>query len=146
MGESKKETRELRLKYAFGSNSKVEELHVTSDDQMFTNGSDAKAHAKSLEDETVDVAKRSDYIKVQSVAQKIADEVFSERSQLIEKHVALFGKKPSANASIDKIKEKVEAEEKRIEDLKKAELSSNEPSGEDSEKSHKSEGSQTDPE
>jgi len=119
MGDSKKETREQRLRYAFGTHSKVQELHVTSDDQMFTNQGDAKVHAATLEDRTVNTEKRSDHIKVASPAEKIAEKVWTERELLFKKHEELFGAPPAKSASTAKVKEKIEIEEKRLEEVSK---------------------------
>lgn len=116
MGDNKKETRDERLKFAFGSHSKVQELHVTSDDQMFTNKDDAKVHAATLEDRTVDTEKRSDHIKVASPAEKIAEKVWTERESLFREHEELFGALPAKSAPTAKVKEKIEAEKLRLQE------------------------------
>lgn len=110
---AKENTREQRIKYAFGAHPSVKELHVTSDDQMFIQPTDAVNHAKSLEDDSVEVAKRIDYVenKITPVAPNQLD---LEREALAIRHEELFGKKPAPNAGIEKLKEKIKVEEERL--------------------------------
>ncbi|WP_144036565.1 hypothetical protein [Sphingobacterium psychroaquaticum] len=101
------------MKYAFSSHPSVNELHVTSDDLMFLNASDAKNHAVSLDDKEVTIAKRSDYV----TAAKLPvddNQLDLEREALISKHTELFGKPPAKTAGIEKLKVKIETEEKRL--------------------------------
>lgn len=114
MGNKNQETRDERLKFAFGSHSKVEVLHVTSDDQMFTDIANAKAHAKSLEDSEVQTVKRSDHIKSAKAEENPEDIKKKEREELFAEHEKLFGNLPKPNASTKNVKEKVEAEKARL--------------------------------
>jgi len=114
MGNKNQETRDERLKFAFGSHSKVEVLHVTSDDQMFTDIANAKAHAKSLEDSEVQTVKRSDYIKSAKAEENPEDIKKKEREDLFAEHEKLFGNLPKPNASTKSVKEKIEAEKARL--------------------------------
>lgn len=118
---AKENTREERLKYAFGAHPSVKEFHVTSDDQMFVEANNAKNHANSLEDKTVVIAKRVDYVK--STAPAIPDNQLDlEREALKAKHKELFGKDPAANFNMEKMKKKVADEEiKRAEEAQKSE-------------------------
>jgi hypothetical protein len=116
-------TREQKLKYAFGSHPTVKEFHVTSDDQMFLTASDAGNHAKTLENKEVKAEKRSDYIK--SVATTVPENQLDlEKEALRERHKQLFDKYPAANAGLDKIKEKIQLEEARLAALAEKESNS----------------------
>ena len=114
MGNKNQETRDERLKFAFGSHSKVEELHVTSDDQMFTDIANAKEHAKSLEDPEVQTVKRSDHIKPAKAEENPEDIKKKEREELFAQHEKLFGNLPKPNASTKAVREKIEAEKERL--------------------------------
>ncbi|MDM1048059.1 hypothetical protein [Sphingobacterium hotanense] len=122
MENKNQETRDERLKFAFGSHSKVGELHVTSDDQMFTDIANAKAHAKSLDDKNVDTVKRSEYVKSLDSSKNPATSSKSERELLFEQHEKLFGNLPKSNASTAKVKEKIEAELSRISEMSKKDI------------------------
>lgn len=117
----KENTRKERLKYAFGAHPSVKEFHVTSDDQMFVEANNAANHANTLEDKTVDIAKRVDYVK--STAPAVPNNQLDlEREALKAKHKELFGNNPSANFNLEKIKKKIADEEaKRAEEAQKAE-------------------------
>lgn len=110
---AKENTREQKLKYAFGAHPSVQELHVASDDSMFLNASDAKNHASTLADKTVEVEKRSDYVenKVEPVAPNQLD---LELEALRARHLELFKQKAANNAGIEKLKAKIEVEEARL--------------------------------
>lgn len=108
-------TRKKRITYAFGAHASEKELHVTVDDQMFLTASDAANHAKTLEDATVEVVKREDYVKVAPVVDNQLD---LERESLVIKHKELFGKEPAKTASIDTLKKKITDEESRLAELK----------------------------
>jgi len=109
-------TREQKLKYAFGAHLSVKEFHVTSDDQMFLGASDANNHAKSLDDKDVVVEKRSDYVK-SAVAPAPDNQLDLEREALIAKHQELFGQKPAKNAGIGTLQKKIDEEIARREAL-----------------------------
>lgn len=114
---AKENTREQKLKYAFGAHPSVKEFHVASDDSMFLNASDAKNHAATLDDKEVKVEKRSDYIvKTEQPSNKDseADKAKSERATLFAKHEKLFGQKPASNAPTKMLKEKIATEEARL--------------------------------
>lgn len=119
---SKENTRERKLKYIFAQNPNDKELHVTSDDQAFRNRSDAVNHAKTLQDKDVKLEKREDYVKPLSVNDEKASEPVTdakseakkERDALFARHEELFKQKPAANASTEKLKSKIEAEEARL--------------------------------
>lgn len=102
-------TREQKLKYAFGAHPSVKEFHVTSDDQMFLGDSDANNHANSLDDKDVVVEKRSDYVK-SAVAPAPDNQLDLEREALIAKHQELFGQKPAKNAGIGTLQKKIDEE------------------------------------
>lgn len=120
---AKENSREMKLKYAFRSNSKVEVLHVTSDDQMFTQKGDALSHAKTLEDKALYDAKREKYMggpSKEDVKIADADKAKADRKSLFEKHKELFGKNPAATAKNEDISKKIEAElAKRADVVKK---------------------------
>lgn len=114
---AKENSRERKLKYAFGANKKVELLYVTSDDQMFTNKSDAVNHSRSLEDQTVESAERRKYVGGPSeaeVAAAAAAEAEAERDELIAEFVELFGKEPAVSAKNEDIRAKIDEELKRL--------------------------------
>lgn len=123
-------TREQKLKYAFGAHSSVKEFHVTSDDQMFLGASDANNHAKSLDDKDVVVEKRSDYVK-SAVAPAPDNQLDLEREALIVKHQELFGQKPAKNAGIGTLQKKIDEEIARREEqaIKDAEITETEDEG-----------------
>lgn len=114
MENKNQETREERLRFAFGSHSRSELLFVTSDDQMFTEEANAKMHAVNLEDKEVQTAKRSDYIKPAQVKENPEDIKKKEREELFVQHEELFGNLPKFNASTKAVREKIEAEKARI--------------------------------
>lgn len=105
-------TREQKLKYAFGAHPSVKELHVASDDSMFLNASDAANHAKSLEDTEVKIEKRSDYIE-SKVAPAAPNQLDLELKALRARHLQLFNRKAAHNAGVEKLKANIEAEEAR---------------------------------
>lgn len=106
-------TREKKLQYAFGAHPTVKELHVTSDNQMFFTASDAKTHAKDLEDKEVVAEKRSDYVK-STITPAPDNQLDLELESLRARHLELFGVKAAYNAGMAKLKEKIEAEEARL--------------------------------
>lgn len=107
-------TRERKLKYAFGAHASAKELHVTSDDSMFFTAADAANHAKSLDDSSVKTEERSDYVRIVEAAEaKIDNQLDLEREVLRAKHKELFGNLPTANAGLEKLKAKVAKEEAR---------------------------------
>lgn len=120
-------TREQKIKYAFGAHPTVKEFHVTSDDQMFLGSSDANNHAKSLDDKDVVVEKRSDYVK-SAVAPAPDNQLDLEREALIVKHQELFGQKPAKNAGIGTLQKKIDEEVARREAqaIKDAEIAAKE--------------------
>lgn len=119
---SKENTRERKLQYIFAQHPSIKALHVTSDDQAFTNESDAKNHSKTLEDKDVKIENREDYAKkaavkdetTKSPADDAKAEAKKEREALFARHEELFKRKPAGNASTVKLKAKIEAEEARL--------------------------------
>lgn len=106
-------TREQKLKYAFGAHPSVQELHVASDDSMFLNASDAKNHAASLEDKEVKIEKRSDYIE-NKVAPAAPNQLDLELEALRARYLELFEQKAAHNAGIEKLKQRIADEEARL--------------------------------
>lgn len=108
-------TREEKLKYAFGMYPKAAVLFVTSDDQMFFSRADASAHAKTLDDKEIEEEIRSDYIQsAKSVDDDEDDDDEDELTALREKHKQLFGNLPSHNAKPETIQKKIDEELERL--------------------------------
>lgn len=102
--------RNKKLKYAFGHHRKVDTFYVTSDDQIFSLESDAKNHAKSLEDKSVESYQRKDVLGGISEEEKKAQEAAAaddHREALFAKHEELFGKLPAPNAKNETIEKKI---------------------------------------
>ncbi|WP_164126110.1 hypothetical protein [Sphingobacterium luzhongxinii] len=106
-------TREQKLKYAFGAHPSLKELHVASDDSMFLNASDAANHAKTLENAEVKIEKRSDYIE-SKVAPAAPNQLDLELEALRARYLELFKQKAAHNAGIDKLKQRIADEEARL--------------------------------
>ncbi|WP_282635712.1 hypothetical protein [Sphingobacterium thalpophilum] len=106
-------TREQKLKYAFGAHPSVKEFHVTSDDQMFLTAVDAKNHAHTLEDQEVKIELRSDYV-TSTVKSAPENQLDLEKEALRERHKELIGKYPAANAGIETIKKNIQEAEDRL--------------------------------
>lgn len=110
MGKNTDNTRAERIKYAFGAHPSVKELHVSSDDQMFLTASDAQNHANTLENKDVETVHRKDYVKSVE-APAVPNQLDLEKEALKAKYLELFGKAAAPNASIEKLKNKIQNEE-----------------------------------
>lgn len=127
--------RKHKMQFIFKQHPNVEEFYVTSDDQAFFNASDAKNHAKTLENKEVDTIKRRDVLKVESTESKAESTGDDERIALMAKLEALGGK-AAKNIGLDKLKEKIaELEAGKVESTKsKVESTGGDESGADADK------------
>jgi len=111
---AKENSREQKMKYIFGNNPQIKELHVTSDDQAFTLERDAANHAANLEDKEIALVKRSEYVAA-SKTEVVVDQE-AEREAAIARHLELFDKEPAKTAKLETILAKIEAEENRLQE------------------------------
>lgn len=121
---SKENSRERIIQLAFGAYPEVKEFHFTSDNQAFSEESDAKNHASTLKDKEVELIKRSSLKKNTQEAdassaadagnddKKTAKDVVDlERDALVERYTELLGKSPNHNTGVKKLKAEIEKAE-----------------------------------
>ncbi len=103
----------------FNENPELKEFYMTSDGQAFYQESDAKNHARGLEDKKVEHCVRvttvADVKEIKPEAEETeAAEDGEDRDALVEKYIELYDKKPAANMKIETLLKKIaekEAEE-----------------------------------
>lgn len=103
-------TREEKLRSIFKLNPQFKELHVTSDDQAFSQLSDAKNHARTLKDDSIDLVTPRSFKKESSSEEKPAGSIADqsdEKAALVTEYSALAGKEPAKNIGIETLKTKI---------------------------------------
>lgn len=128
---AKENSRERIIQLVFGSYPEAKQFHFTSDNQAFSEASDAKNHATTLEDKEVETIKRSDMKKS---ADKGAEDTsgnkdgkeskaasVDERAALVEEYEILTGKKAAHNIGIPKLKAAIEKAKAALKEQEPAE-------------------------
>lgn len=119
---SKENSRERIIQLAFGAYPEAKQFHFTSDNQAFSEASDAKNHSTTLKDKEVELIKRADLKKLvgkdaegaEGSEEKVSKEATEkgaegkafagdERAVLAAEYEQLLSKKPAHNLGLAKM-------------------------------------------
>jgi len=92
----------------------LEEIHLTTDGQGFTEKERADAHSTILANKDVFTFYRERVAKQEEPVIADTTDTDNERAELLVKYEELFGKKAAANIGIKKLKENIEAKEAEL--------------------------------